>query len=173
MNLASLSQNTDMDSLLTHLQREAAQGDQEGIQASMTGIRSHAEKIRDKRQEQLDNINQQLKKAGGNGCITVLKSVFKVFDLLLKPLSALTGGQLKLELGKALEFLQKAKDSGRLAGLQIDEKEMSQAIAGIKRLLQDDMSQMKNLQQEQHEQNQKVLQILNSLQDSFRNTTNM
>ncbi len=171
MNVLNLNQNIDADALLTHLMAEAAQGDREGIKASSSRIRSHSEKIQDKRQEQLDNINEQLKKAGGNGCISILKSVFKVFDLLLKPLSKMTGGVLKLELGNSLEMLQQAKTSGRLTGLQINEKELQNAIASIKKLLQDDMEQLKTYQSDQHEENQKIIEILDTVQDSFKTIT--
>lgn len=172
MNSVSLNQNLDMDEMLLLLQRESSDSDQEAIRSSANSIRNRSQKIQEKRKEQLENIKEQLKGPGGaNGCVSILKSIFKVFDLLLKPLSMITGGQLKMELGKALEMLQKAQAMGKLTNLQINHKEMGHAISSIKKLLQEDMSQMKEYQEHEQQQSLKIMEILDSLQQTFESST--
>ncbi|MDX1412112.1 MAG: hypothetical protein R3351_08130 [Nitrospirales bacterium] len=170
MNSINLNQNIDVESLITHLQREANEGDREAIKTGKARIHSHAERIEDKRQEQLDNIRERLKGASPNGCLKFFSSIFKVFDLLLKPISAVTGGQLKLELSQAFEMLKKAQVTGKLFGLKIDGEEISGALQDLKQLLQEDMRRMDDQQDASHKQNQQVVKILENMQQSFEST---
>lgn len=167
MNTVNLNQNLDMDSLLTQLQREAAQGDEESHKVQRARIQTHGERIQDKRQEQLDNIKQRLEGAHPNACLKFFASVFKVFDLLLKPLSVVTGGQLKLELGKALENLKRAQLEGRLLGIDINGEQIKGALQELKNLLQQDMQRMNEKQDLSEEQNQQILKILEALEQGF------
>lgn len=170
MNSINLNQNVDVESLITHLQREANEGDREALKTGKARIHSHAERIEDKRQEQLDNIKERLEGASPQGCLKFLSSIFKVFDLLFKPLSAVTGGKLKLELSRAFEMLEKARVTGKLFGLKIDGEEISGALQDLKNLLQEDMQKMDNQQDLSHQQNQQVVRILENLQQSFEST---
>lgn len=171
MNTLSLNRNLDMDEMILLMQRESSEGDQEIIRSSTNSIRNHSQNIQEKRKEQLENIKEQLQGPGAaNGCVSILKSIFKVFDLLLKPISMVTGGQLKMELGKALERLQKAQAMGKLTHLQINQKEMGHAISSIKKLLQEDMSQIKEYQEKEQQQSLKIMEILDSLQQSFESS---
>jgi hypothetical protein len=173
MDAIGLNQNMDIEFLLTQLQREASRGDEEGIKIEGVRIHAHAERIQDKRQEQLENIKRRLKGAHPNACLKFFATVFKVFDLLLKPLSAITGGQLKLELGKALEMLKQAQLNGRLMGIDIDGEQIKGAIQELKNLLQQDMERISNQQDRSETQNQQILKILDALEQGFESTENI
>ena len=170
MNAVHLNQNLDIESLVMQLQREAGQGDEENLKTHRARIHSHADRIQDKRQEQLDNIKQRLEGAHPNPCLKFFASVFKVFDLLFKPLSAITGGQLKLELGKALEMLKQAQVSGRLLGIEINGEQIKGAIQELKNLLQQDMQRMSNQQDQSETQNQQIIKILEALEQGLEST---
>jgi hypothetical protein len=171
MNAVHLNQNLDIESLVTQLQREAGIGDEEALKTNRARIHSHAERIQDKRQEQLDNIKQRLEGAHPNPCLKFFATVFKVFDLLLKPLSAITGGQLKLELGKALEMLKQAQISGRLLGIDINGEQIKGALQELKNLLQQDMERIDAQQDLSETQNQQILKILEALEQGLEGTT--
>ena len=170
MDALGLNQNFDMESLITQLQRETGRNESESLKIEAARIYNHAEKIQDKRQEQLDNIEQRLKGAHPNGCLKFFATVFKVFDLLFKPLSTLTGGQLKLELGKALEMLKQAQVSGRLLGMEINGEQISGALQQLKNLLQQDMERISDRQFHDEKQNQQILKILDTLEQGFAST---
>jgi hypothetical protein len=170
MDAVGLNQNLDIDSLLTQLQREAGQGDEEALKTNRARIHTHAERIQDKRQEQLDNLKQRLEGAHPNACLKFFATVFKVFDLLLKPLSVITGGQLKLELGKTLEMLKQAQVTGRLLGIEINGEQIKGALEELKNLLEQDMQRMSEQQTLSDKQNQQILKILEALEQGLEST---
>jgi hypothetical protein len=171
MNTVALNQNLDIDSLLTQLQKEVGKGDEEAIKTNRARMHAHAERIKDKRQEQLENIKQRLEGAHPNGCLKFFATLFKVFDLLLKPLTAMTGGQLKLELGKALEMLKQAQTGGRLLGMEINGEQIKGALQELKNLLQQDMQRISDRQQLNEAQNQQIFKILTTLEQGLESAT--
>lgn len=100
----------------------------------------------------------------------LLRNIAKVFDILLKPLSAITAGQLKLELGKALESLQKAKEQKQLMGLKIAGKEMGLALDQLKKFLQEDLDSSQQREKIQQNQEEQILKIVEELHQGFLST---
>lgn len=170
MQSVGIGNNFDIETFLNNASAQASRSDLEGKKVTTARIKTHTEKIADKRQERIDNLKDQMKGASGGGCLKFLKSIFKVFDLLLKPLSLLTGNQLKLELGKALEMLQKAKIQGKLAGLKIDGKEIQQVLQGIKKVLQDDIQRVEKQEELGQKQTQKILKMIEEIHEGFDST---
>lgn len=172
MNQIAPAQSLDIDSLINNLQVDANKSEIETNKASSAKIRTQAEKIKEKRQEQLDNIKERMKGASGGGCLKFLKTIFKVFDLLLKPLSAITAGQLKLELGKVFERLEKAKANGKLLGLQINGEEIQGALQDLKKIFEQDTQRYQNQEELSHQQNQRIITIIEEVHDSFNKSVN-
>lgn len=173
MNAINPNQNLDTDALVTQLQREAYLGDLESLQSSAAKIHHHAGRIADKRKEKLENIKQRIQGAHANPCLKFFATVFKVFDLLLKPLSAITGPALNLELGKALEMLERAQINGRLLGTVIDGEKIQGALSELKNLLQQDMQRMGDQQDLTEKQQQQLFKVFEALEQGFEATVNL
>jgi len=172
MNDINLSNNFDINSFLDNVMADAKQGASEDNKVTSARIKVHSDKIQDKRKEQIENLMEQMKDASSGGCLKFLKSVFKIFDILLKPLSAITAGKLKLEIGAALEKLQDAKKLQHKIGLQIDESKISKALGNLKRMLQEDFQNMEVETQIDHKETQKIIQMIEEVQEGFRSTAN-
>lgn len=170
MQIMNAAPTLDLDHLIQHLSEQISQGEREDKRVQGARIRSHHEKICDKRQERLDNLKEQMRSASKGGCISLLRNIAKVFDILLKPLSAITAGQLKLELGKALESLQKAKDQKQLMGLKIAGKEMGFALDQLKKFLQEDLDSSQQREKIQQNQEEQIFKIVEELHQGFLST---
>jgi hypothetical protein len=167
---AGLSNNFDLEAFINNASADFSKSDSEGKKILSARIRTHTEKIEDKRQERIDNLKEQMRAASAGACIQILRSIVKVFDIVLKPLSALTGGQLDLELGKALEVLQKAKAANKLFGLQIDGKQIQHILQNFKKLLQEDNSKLEEQNALTQKQNQRILEIIDEIHDGFNSS---
>ncbi len=170
MNTIASLNALDMEGLINTLSSEASASAQEDRKVTGSRVHAQSERIQEKRQERLDNLQEQLKGASKGGCLKFLVAIFKVFDILTKPLSAITGGQLKLELGKVFEQLQKSKATQRLVGLQVNGEEIQKALAGLKKFLQEDIHRMKDNEAFKTQETRQILKIIDEIQDSFRTT---
>lgn len=171
MNEINAANGMDMNAFLDEVMAEAKRETSEEQRISSARIQVHSEKIQDKRREQLENLLEQTKEAAPGGCFRFFRSTFKIFDLLLKPLSVLTAGKLKLELGSALEKLQEAKELQHQTGLQMNEGKISKILTDLKRLLQDDFQKMEARNQTDHRETQKIMKMIEEIHDGFRNVS--
>ena len=154
----------DLESFVNGIAADSGQGALESNRAASIRVKSRSEKIQEKREEKIQNLLGQMKGASGGGCLKIFCGLIKVFDLLLKPLSLVTGGQLKLELGKALDALQEAKKQKTLFGLRIDGDQISKALEGLKKLLQDDFQRMESGEAAKAKDQERIMEILEELQ---------
>lgn len=169
MNAIGTGNQMDLEGLMNQIGADAGRSAREDQKVSGSRIKAQTEKIQEKRRDRLDNLREQMEGAAkGNACLKVFKSFFKVFDILTKPLTAITGGQLKLELGKIFETLQQAKETGRLEGLKIDGKELQQGLMGLKKLLSEDSQRVKDGEDLQSQGTQQIQNILDDIHDSFQ-----
>lgn len=166
------SQGFDIESLINNVTADLSKGSIEDKKVTEARIKSHTEKIHDKRQERIDNLKEQMKgPPGGGGCFKFLQAVFKVFDFLMKPISALTLGKFRVELSKTLDMLKDAKYQKRLLALQANGQDILKVIQGLKKLLQDDFDSMKIQDDQGAKESQRIMQILDEIQDTFKATS--
>ncbi|MBX7148179.1 hypothetical protein K1X76_03775 [bacterium] len=159
--------NLDMESMLNNLAADFGKGDIEDKKASKAQISSQAHKIRDKRADYIDNLKRQMHHAVGGGCFKFLRVVTKVFDFLLKPLSAVTMGQFKIELTKTLDMLKDAKNQQALLGLKVKSQEILKVIDSLKKMMSDDTSHLQQLDEHTNKESQRIMEILNEIEQSF------
>lgn len=170
MQVWQSSPSMNLDQVIHHLSEQISQSESEDNRVQTARIRSHKERIQDKRQERLDNLKEQMRPAAKGGCIGFLRSIVKVFDILLKPLSAITAGQLKIELGKALEMLQKSKEQKHLFGLRIQGAEITLALNNLKKFLQDDLDSVKANEKITQAQEDQLLKIIDEIHQGLVST---
>lgn len=172
MNGINGSHGLDLEALINNVSKDYAQSDIDDKKVTKARVQSYSGKIADKRQERLDNLKERLKgPGGGGGCFKFLKAVFKVFDFLLKPLSAITLGKFRVELSKTLDMLKNAKHQKRLLALQANGQGILKSIQGLKKLLQDDFDRIKTQDDQSAKESQKIMQILDEIQDTFKTTS--
>lgn len=158
----------DIEALINKVSADFAQGDKEDKKVTKAQISSNTEKIRDKREERIENLKEQIKGvSGGGGCFKFLKAVFKIIDFLAKPLSLLTFNQLKTNLSKTLDMLQDSKNQKKLMGLKINGQDILKVLQSLKTTLSDDMETLKQQDQLSAKESQRILQIINDIEKSF------
>lgn len=161
----------DVDALINNVAADFSKGDIEDKKVAEARVNIRSRHIRDKRQERIDNLKDQMKgPSGPKGCMKVLKVVFKIIDFLSKPLSLITMKQLNVDLSKALDQLQNAKNQQKLTGLKIDGQQILKSLQGFKTLLSDDMEQLKTRDAEGAKETERVLRILDDIHDTFKAT---
>ena len=169
MNTIGNGTHLDIEGLMNAISADAGVSAREDQKVTGSRLKVQTERIQEKRRERLDNLREQMEGAAkSGGCLKFFKAIFKVFDILTKPLSAITGGQLKLELGKIFEQLQKAKETGRLEGLKIDGQELQAALQGLKKFLQEDTQRVKETEEIHSKTDVQILNMLDEIHDSFR-----
>jgi hypothetical protein len=173
MSEAIPSNGLNIESLLNTISSEFSTGDSEDKKITAARIRVNTKNVQTKRQERIDNLIKQMKGVGGaSGCMKIAKVVFKAIDLLIKPLSALSLGALKMDLSKSLEMLEEAKKQGRLLGLKINGQEISKALQSFKTFLQSDMQTLKQQDEQSAKDAERIVQILDEIEQTFKTTTN-
>ena len=163
------AQNINFESVVNEMATHLTQGDLENKKISKAEVVIHKEHLKDKREERIQNLTDQLKGASqGGGCFKVLKVVFKVVDLLMKPLSAITMNQLKTNLSQTLDALKEAKNQKRILGLNIKEQDILKALEGLKKLLNEDTDRLKTQENQSDQDVQTILRILDDIQSTFQ-----
>lgn len=168
------TQGFNVESFINNVSADMAASDIEEKKATKARIKTHTEKISDKREERIKNLQDQIKGvSSGGGCFKFLSVVFKILDFLVKPLSALTLNQLKLDLSKTLDMLKDAKNQKALLGLKINGQDILKSLQGLKKLLQDDMQKFQTQEQQGAKDTDRILKILDEIQETFGATTNV
>jgi len=164
--------SNNIDTTLNNMIDSAVFGNNEDNKIIRSNIKANKEKVHDQRQDKIQNLKDQLKGVSQGKCFKFIRTVFKVVDLLAKPLSALSGNQLKLNLGKTMDMLADAKKQNRLMGLQIDYQQIKQVIEGIKKIITQDQSQINQNQDFSQKETERVLQILDEIDSAMQTTQN-
>lgn len=156
---------------IEHLLRETGtsliKGHQEDQKINRARIAVHAERIRDKREERIEHLKKGLRAAtSGHACIKIFRPVFEVFDLLLKPLTAISAGQLRFDLSSMLDKLQQGLNQQKKLGYQIKNKQLMLVMNDLKGLLSEDFNQLDQSQQQQLSDVQRIRKILDQIQST-------
>ncbi len=171
MEITSLPNSLDIEAFLNKNAAELTKSSGEDKKITQARIQSRSSSIQDKRQERIEQLQEQIKGAHPRACPQFLVNLTKIFDTLLKPLSALTLGKLNLELSKSLEMLLDAKGEVRFQGLQIQGKEMQNVIEELKKFLQGDIEHLESTESFQNNSEQNILDILDQIHQSFENVS--
>ncbi len=168
MDPINATSSLNMEGLLNSVTSELGKGDIHDKEIGKARIISHSHRIKNKRTEYIDNLKKQMQGAvSGGGCFKFLRVVTKVFDFLLKPLSALTMGQFKVELTKTLDMLKDAKNKKALMGLNINTQQIMQAIDGLKKMFAEDSTHLDSLNEHSAKENSRIMEILDEIEKSF------
>lgn len=162
----------NIESLVNHVSADFAKNDLEGKKVAMASVRVHTQKITSKRQERIKNLIDQMRGVvhQSGGCFKFLRVVFKIIDFLAKPLSLLTMNKLKMDLGKTLDMLKDSKNQQALLNVKIKGDRILKALTNLKKLLGDDMEQMKTQDEQSAKESQRVMRILNDIEETFKQT---
>lgn len=169
------SQGFDIEAMINNVASDMAEGDIHDKKATMASIRSNTDKIRDQRLERIENLQKQLKgvASGGGACFKGIKVVLKVIDILAKPLSLLTLGNLQTSLSKTLDMLQQAKAQGKLMGMKIDGQQIMKTLESLKTNLSEDTEQLKQQNQHSQQETEKIMSIIDEISNTFKSTNNV
>lgn len=159
-----------LDSIINSITYDVSTSASEDNKISRSNLKADKEKMHDERQKKIANLADQMKGVSQGKCFKFIKVVFKIVDLLAKPLSAITGNQLKLNLTKTLQILQEAKKNGKLMGLQINAEQISKVIENVKKHLSTDMSQLKETEIHSNNESKRIMQILDEIDKTFKAT---
>ncbi len=162
--------NFNIESFIDNVAANFGKSDIEEKKVTQSSVRIHTRSLADKRQERIKNLIDQMKGAhgGGGGCFKVLKVVAKVVDFLTKPLSMITLGQLKTDLGKTLEMLQEAKNQKKVLGIKINGESILKSLQGLKKLLSEDMETLKSQDEKSAKETERILHIIDEIHNGFR-----
>ena len=136
-------------------------------------IKIDSKKVREKRQEKIDNLTEQMKQVThkSGGCLKIVKVVFKIVDFIMKPLSLMSMGKVNVELSKTLEMLEEAKKQGKILGLKIDGEAIFKALDEVKKFLQQDYENLKTTQVQEGKEMQRMMRILDEIHETYRHVT--
>ncbi len=137
-----------------------------------TKLKSDHQKIRDNRKDRIENLKQQMKgpDQSGGKCLGALKVFTSIIDFMMKPISMLTMNQLKTDLTKALTNIQKLKEQGQMVKLQINSQKLSKTVDNLKSMLNEHLTEKKDLEAHQKKDTQRILQIIDQLHEGYKST---
>lgn len=161
----------DNEAVINQMSVDLGQGNIEDKKVAEARIHTHSQRIHDKRQERIENLKEQMRGvSGGGACFKFLRSTFKVFDIFLKPITALSFGKLNLELGRAMDVLKQAKDNKALLGLKIKGQQAQAIIQNLKKMFEDDLQSLDLTNEQSTQEADRILRIMENLEDSFVST---
>lgn len=163
----------DVEALVNRVASDLNRSAVEDNKATRASVRAESSIIRDKRQERIDNLVKQMKglKDSSGGCVKFLRTIFRVIDFLVKPLSALTLNKLKVDLTKVLDTLKEQKNQEGLTRLKIRGDEILKTIQEFKSLLGDDTESLRKQDEQSAKDTRRILEILDDLQETHQTTT--
>ncbi len=171
MEITPLPTSLDMEAFLNKSAAQLTKSSSEDKKITQARIKSHSSNIQDKRQERIEQLQEQIKGSHPRACPQFLVSLTKIFDTLLKPISALTLGKLNLELSKSLEMLLDAKGEIHFQALQIEGKEMQNAIEELKKFLQEDLNHLESTENSQNNNARSILETLDQIHQGFETSS--
>ncbi len=163
-------QNLNVEGLVNQVLGGEAQSTNEDRAVDKASIKTRTQDLKEQRQDRIKNLMDQMKGVSSGKCVGVLKTVAKIGDFLMSPLSLLSMGKLKGSLTKAVEGLDEAKKQGKLAGLQIDGQQISKTIENLKKFVQDDTQSLQQGNDQAAKESEQVLKILSNIEQSFAAT---
>lgn len=172
MNVTN-TKGMDIESFINSVTANFAQGSLEDKKAIENKVKVDTKKVKEKRQEKIDNLLDQMKKVShkSEGCFKVIKVVFKMIDFIMKPLSLMSMGKVNVELSKTLDMLQEAKKQGKILGLKIDGESIMKALDDLKKFLQQDYDNLKTTQVREGKEMQKMMRILDEIHETYQHVT--
>lgn len=157
-----------IDSIINNMGSSAYIGINEDNKINKSSLKVAREKVKDQREEKIQNLKDQLKGVSQGKCFKAIRCIFKVVDLLAKPISMITGNQIKLQLTKMMDTLAEAKKQGRMASLNIDYQKISQFIESLKKTISSDQQSIKNNLSIQQDDTNRILKILDEIDSTMK-----
>ena len=166
----SVQQNLNVEGLVNQVMGEQLKDTAADTTVDKASIKNRTKDLKEQRQDRIKNLMDQMKGVSSGKCVGVLKTVAKIGDFLMSPLSLLSLGKLKGSLSKAVENLDAAQKQGKLTGLKIDGQQISKVIENLKKFVQDDTQSLQQGNEQAAKESEQVLKILSSIEQSFAAT---
>lgn len=160
-------QNLNVEGLINQVSADLLKSSSETTQANKVSIQKHTQELKDKRQDRIQNLMDQMKGVASGKCVNFVKSIAKVTDFLTAPISALSMGKLNLSLSQAVEGLDEAKKQGKLAGLQINGQKISKVIENLKKFVQDDTQSLQDNDAQINKEAKQLMKILSDIDETY------
>lgn len=175
MEINSSTSGLDLDAMVNKISADFSKGDVEQKKTSKANIRVNTVQMRDKREKRVQNLTDQMKGVHQNGgaCFKVLRVVFKIIDILAKPLSAISMNQLKVDLSKTLEALKDAKNQKGVMVLRLKGDQLLKVIDGLKKFLSEDTDTLNKQDAQAAKESQTILKILDEIEETFKATNKL
>lgn len=160
-------QNLNVEGLINQASADLLKSSAETAQVDKVSVKKHTQELKDKRQDRIQNLMDQMKGVASGKCLGFVKAIAKVGDFLLSPVSALSMGKLNGALTKAVENLDEAKKQGKLAGIQINGQKISKMIENLKKFVQDDTQSLQENDTRTNKEAQQLMKILSDIDETY------
>lgn len=157
----------DIESMINSISRANNTSINEDIRVGRTRLQANSEKVRDKREANIENLKERMKDVQVNPCLKFFASLFKVLDTILNPISHFTDFEIGFELGKILKKLKKGIENQKITGLKIEGKEIKLAIDQVKKIISEDLDNLNEANKSNERDNKKIFKMLDDFENSL------